>query len=729
MATFRVTGPDGSTYEVNAPDDATDEQIMQYVQSNAAQQSQGTTANNQAQSKPYEGWGEYAGDFARSALGQGLGLGFGDEIAAGARSVFGGEKYDDALKSEREAVDRFRDQNPGTALAGEIGAGFLIPGFGAVKAMQAARSLPGWAGFVKGVTTGAKYGAGFGTTAGFGASEGGDGDILDQAANRVGGAVEGAKWGAGFGAAIPVAAAALRPAANAVSSGIGRAVNTVRDDEAAARLYLADRLRQGGVTEADIGRDLQRGQNVAQFNKTTAADLPETIADVSPITQRSLRGIKVGGDADDIIIKTLEGRQAGDIDFSKGAGAQGQFGRVYDSLRKALGVSQTSLRREIDDLSSKRAQEADRRFTAARKNSEAFDLAPLVTAYRMEAQNLVDPKQRRALLQAIELFEPDPIARGAFSSNARAQSQRFGTNNIDRFDKARKALGDMLSTQSVREQGNLKRLLTRLMNDAKDVAAGGNRSSPSINAGYFDALQDYATRSELIDAADVGRAIATGSEEITPQVWGAFSRAEQKIIRKAYLERLRGSSGEKTQGPSTDYTDKLRKPNVQAALRVMLPPRAGVDKVHAPGGNRERLGEIVRRERRMTETNQKVLGNSSTAEKAVDAVDVGRMARVARYIKENGGMLQAAVAGLSEQLEKFGALKGRRADYLARKLLTTDPLEQQVFLEQVRRTYGAARSAKINAALNNTIGAVERSMVPVATTAGRAWAEDGNGPR
>lgn len=37
MARYRVTGPDGGTFEVNAPDDATQEQVMAYVQQNAGQ--------------------------------------------------------------------------------------------------------------------------------------------------------------------------------------------------------------------------------------------------------------------------------------------------------------------------------------------------------------------------------------------------------------------------------------------------------------------------------------------------------------------------------------------------------------------------------------------------------------------------------------------------------------------------------------------------------------------
>ncbi len=705
MAVFKVQAPNGKILEIEGPDDATDDELI-----NAARD-HFTTVDNSAPKRPktYETTGEYLTDLGRSALGQGLGLGFGDEIVAGIRSI-GGENYDDALKSEREAVDRFRYHNPGTSLAAEIGAGFAIPGLGAAKAIGGAATLAGKA------AQGAKYGAGFGATAGFGASEGGFSE-------RAAGAGIGAATGATVGAALPAAATALRPVSNAVGSAIGRATRTIRDDEAAARLYFADRLRQGGVTEADLAGDLQRGQQASQFNARSAAELPETIADTNPIAQRVLRGVKVGGDADDEIIGQLAGRQAGDIDFGRSAGAQGQFGRVYDQLRRALNVSTRSLRSEIDSLTDKRRIEADQRFTAARQNSEAFDLRPVTNMYRMEAQNLPDANQRRILLRAVELFEPEPMARGSFGSAARSQSQRFGTTNIDRFDQARRALGDMMSSQSVREQGNLRRLLTRLMNDAKDAVAGGDRDAPSINAGYFEALQDYATRSELIDAEEIGQALAEGAEELTPALWSTFSRAEQNIMRKAYLERLRGRAGGKTQGPSTDYTDQLRKPAVQQNLRIMLPPRAGVSQ-QFPGGNRERLGDLVSRERRMTETNQKVLGNSSTAEKAVDAMDVGRMARVARYIRENGGPVQAVVSALSEALEQFGAVKGRRAQYLARKLLSTDPLEQETFLAQVRQTYGAARAQRIESALESTATLVSRSTLPASTTASRLAVEN-----
>src|SRR4249919_2767601 len=34
MAKYRITAPDGNTYEINAPDDATEDQVMAYAQQN-----------------------------------------------------------------------------------------------------------------------------------------------------------------------------------------------------------------------------------------------------------------------------------------------------------------------------------------------------------------------------------------------------------------------------------------------------------------------------------------------------------------------------------------------------------------------------------------------------------------------------------------------------------------------------------------------------------------------
>lgn len=79
------------------------------------------------------------------AVGQGLGLGFGDEAIARVRSKMEGRPYEDVVKEEREAYQRFQEKNPFTALGTELVSGIvptvgmaLIPGAGTPGAVMGA---------------------------------------------------------------------------------------------------------------------------------------------------------------------------------------------------------------------------------------------------------------------------------------------------------------------------------------------------------------------------------------------------------------------------------------------------------------------------------------------------------------------------------------------------------------------------------------------------------------
>jgi hypothetical protein len=89
------------------------------------------------------------GDFSMAnlgrAVGQGLGLGFGDEAIARVRAKMEGRPYEDVVKEEREAYQRFQEKNPFTALGTELVAGAIptigmamIPGAGTPGAVMGA---------------------------------------------------------------------------------------------------------------------------------------------------------------------------------------------------------------------------------------------------------------------------------------------------------------------------------------------------------------------------------------------------------------------------------------------------------------------------------------------------------------------------------------------------------------------------------------------------------------
>ena len=176
------------------------------------------------------------------AVGQGLGLGFGDEAIARVRSKMEGRPYEDVVREEREAYEKFQSRYPFAALGTELASGIIptvgmamIPGAGTPGAIaggtrmtQAAnrlrQSLPGFMTGSMGRAAGA--GAATGTIAGAGSAVEGE---------RGSGALTGGATGAALGPAVAktiqaggqgVSAVknALRPSPNAVEQ---RATNKV----------------------------------------------------------------------------------------------------------------------------------------------------------------------------------------------------------------------------------------------------------------------------------------------------------------------------------------------------------------------------------------------------------------------------------------------------------------------------------------------------------------------
>ena len=124
----------------------------------------------ESKNKRKDGEDGYFANLARTGIGQGLLLGFGDEIEAGLRTGFGllGD-YDKTVGTVRENVRDFAEENPLTALAAEIGGGLVTGGVGGARAAGTAigrkvlekAGTAGLAGAV-GATEGAIAGAGAG---------------------------------------------------------------------------------------------------------------------------------------------------------------------------------------------------------------------------------------------------------------------------------------------------------------------------------------------------------------------------------------------------------------------------------------------------------------------------------------------------------------------------------------------------------------------------------------
>jgi hypothetical protein len=670
----------------------------------------------------------------RNALGQGLGLGFGDEITAAARSAFGSETYDEALEDERTRIEQSRQAHPWLSTGAELAGGIATPGMGAARFVQGAGSLLGRVGRSSAV------GAGFGGVSGFGSGEGG-------LASRAESAVDGGVIGAGIGAALPALVSAYRRVR-------GVTVNP-GDEEIAARRYFADKLRSQGLDENALQAELDRGQAATRFLRGSAS-LPETIADAGGVpTQRILRGIKVGGDDGDLISTRLGERQGGTIDFADrptGSAPANQYERLREDVRLAMNSPREDYAARLARAEKGRDAEANKLYDVAYKNSEPFDLSDVIQRYALRVMDEPDPKHRRTLLLALHYFDPHGYSgreiieaadrrltevdrrisamaaegeditevvtrRNALERDLRQrveqqlnapetrQKIRYGVNNIERFDKGKMALDDQIELAT----GNLRRLLVMLKNDlVSAVHSPAELGGPPRNAAYLAARDNFASKSDIIEAAKRGRSFAAGDTMLTDAEWAAMTPTEKSMFRTGQESEMARSMANTTLGPTTDFTRKLRTPAVNEQLTMTLPPLSGRS-VEFPGGNREKLAEILSREQRMSQTAGSVLGNSSTAEKVVDAIDVGRITRMMRSLQTSGGVIQAGAGALGDYLERRAAIKGPRARYLAEQMLSADPDVQRGFLDLVRAEFDANTARRITDAASEWMVAIEKA--------------------
>jgi len=338
---YKVTGPDGKAYEVNAPDGASPEDVMRYVQEQVApgQMAEGGKDDvagraaalspedrNIAKTKNDE-LGEYlraeamqpregetpeqrerrlygglstqnepigSGEGVARAASQGALLGAGDEVTALMRTAKDrmtganpqaefGELYDAYRANEVGQLNQFRDENPVAAYGSEI--------IGAIPTvMSAPMNIPAQgAGLTSRLLAAGGTGAMQGGLYGFNAGEGG-------AAGRAENALLTAGVGGVVGAGAPV-----------VAAGAKRLVRSLLQDRLAKSIGMkgADYRVLNRVMQADDSFTGPGGQRLAQ------AGGDAMLADAGPNARALLdTAIQRSGPAGTIARDAIEGRAA-----------------------------------------------------------------------------------------------------------------------------------------------------------------------------------------------------------------------------------------------------------------------------------------------------------------------------------------------------------------------------------------------------------------------------------
>jgi hypothetical protein len=187
--------------------------------------------------------------YTRSIVGQGMGLGFGDEAEAGVRAAVGSGSYDENLGRIRSEQDQFKQDNPVIATGAEI-VGGVVPAIA-----SRGRTAPATLG--RAVGRGMAEGTGYGATYGFGTGEGG---FANRAVNA---GISGLIGAAAGGVAAPVVTAAGWAGRQLAGPLVNRARGLFQPEaEAGRRVATAlDIDARGGQGISDQGMAYARQQS------------------------------------------------------------------------------------------------------------------------------------------------------------------------------------------------------------------------------------------------------------------------------------------------------------------------------------------------------------------------------------------------------------------------------------------------------------------------------------
>lgn len=304
------------------------------------------------------------------AVGQGLGFGFGDEAIARVRAKMEGRPYEDVLREEREAYDRFVEKNPLVALGTEVVSGAIpsvaaafIPGgqaataVGATRTAQAANRLASVLPKVMKSPT-----ARMATTSGVQGGISGAGTATEG--NRMGGAGQGAVTSAIAGPVIAKGSELIGAGAKAVKNKIAPSATAVEE------------RATNKVLEAMARDEIDPVQARMILEKDRAMGVGSTLMDVTPSTKSLGEAVvTVPGSGRKILGQALEDRLEGgrDVvgqrvvkDLAKGqdyvASESSLLGKLrsnannlYDAAYAHGSVDDTRLLKVLEDDTFKRA--------------------------------------------------------------------------------------------------------------------------------------------------------------------------------------------------------------------------------------------------------------------------------------------------------------------------------------------------------------------------------------
>lgn len=660
----------------------------------------------------------YLAGLARSLLGQGALMGWGDEVTAKLRSIANGESYDKALADERSKVKQFRKENPKTALAAEIGGGFLTPGLGLVSGIMkpAATTLGRMA-------QGGVIGSGVGAVAGSGATEG----------DRLEGAKSGAAFGAMIGPAAPVVGSLVGGAVNKVAdvagptmARLGARVSGDSPSARAADFIMKRDLQAAGETPAALRQRFADADRARTFHggvgaqNASAAESPLMLADVSHSLQKlagsaARASPEAGARAEAVIGARQTGTpppnaraqsfvdeaglttrnplapKPGNVEKYNPAGQHERIGgglrRVYTLADEDFhGISANAYRTEQDLLAALK-EKSKQLFPEAYKEAKPFDLSEAFKGLNQAAEDRAG-SHLATLQRAAKLFI-DPKT-GVPLSEA---------GHLKRAQSAKEMLDDTIET-AMRAGKN------KLASDLIEFRKAATEAMRATNPKYGEALDFYSGEMRRKEAIQWGRDALRADSNATADQFAAFPKDMQKLARQGIIEAIENAGADKKR--AADLTQLFETNRVQSLLRETIPRSKG----NGPYAQRpEMFGDYIANEKAMIGTRDKVLGNSATAGRLADDERLTRQTlsqMFDRFKQGNLGVVPMALEVASVGLTKIFGFREDVAQELGRRLFTAKPAERERILARLEAKWGSDKIGAFTRFLDqsSTAGAV-----------------------
>ena len=446
----------------------------------------------------------YWGNTARAVLGQGLAMGWGDELEAKIRTMSGDETYEEELAMIANSYDPYAEENPGTAIGGEIAGSFLptvaayaaAPFTGGATAPLAiantariaalankARQVfnnPMGRSMITGATSGTVSGAGT-------ADEG----------NRGYGALQGLTFGLGLGTVLPI----LTRGGGAVLRAIGDKMRKsgVRVEEGALRRIYEAVSRNGGTPE-DVAEQFMRDQELGvpsrmgNYNSATVNQM-DTLASTEAAGDMIEAGlIDIQQDASERVVRQTDKVLGGDNYYD-----------MADELTQNLRTKAKGLYDEAYEFGSVDDQKILNLLENNPRFKQAYEQAKRIAKNEQDADILAGGDGKAYELIPYEIAMEGDKAVGALLPDVRT------------LDYVKRGLDDIIRRGfdgvglAPAEAAALRKLRNGFVDTLDEVTEVNGVSA------YKTARKVYAGEIEVIDALELGKTKfkSMAPEEIT----------------------------------------------------------------------------------------------------------------------------------------------------------------------------------------------------------------------